>query len=89
MMTKVRFFLSLVWHTCRYPPSRKVAWTMASVWAFALCTPFLSIALNPARGLDLTIWVGWSNLICIFLDSFILTMSVKGLRWRLSQDKNK
>lgn len=86
--SKFRMFVFLSWHTCRHPPSRKVAWTMTAVWAFVLILPGISIILNPARGLDMTIWVGWSNMICILLDSFMLATSIAGLRWIYSQKKS-
>jgi uncharacterized membrane protein len=81
MMTKIQVFVFIVWSVARRPPSRRVAWTMAAVWAFALILPGISVALNPARALDLTIWVGWSNLICICLDGFMLYTAICGLLW--------
>jgi hypothetical protein len=80
-MNKLRMIAFATWDVCRHPPSRKVAWLFAGMWAVVLFLPGLSIALNPNRGLDLTIYVGWSNLICICLDSFMLYTSVRGLLW--------
>jgi hypothetical protein len=81
-------FVLTVLAVCRFPPTRKVAWTMTVLWAVALVLPGISIALNPARGLDLTIWVGWSNLICIFADGYMLAMSIMGLHWVYSRKKS-
>lgn len=88
MMTKVRWALLLIWNACRYPRTRKQGWIMASVWAFALFLPMVSILLSPSgRGLDFTIWVGWSNLICIILDMYMLYISIQGLLWAYSRPR--
>lgn len=72
----------------RWPITEKYAWTMSAIWAGALLFPLVSVGLNPARGLDLTIWVGWSNAICIILDTFMLSQSVKGLLWIRRMEKS-
>jgi uncharacterized membrane protein len=81
-------FVFIIWRTCRFPPTCRAAWTMTTVWAIALVLPGISIILNPARGLDLSIWVGWSNVICILLDGYMLANSILGLRWIYSREKS-
>ena len=84
-MTKIRTVLWLIWSVCRRPPSHKIAWTMVAAWAIALFLPALSIFLSPNfRGLDMTTWVGWSNVICASLDLFMLYTSIHGLLWSYS-----
>ena len=85
MMTKIRFALLLVWNGCRYPRTRKQGWVMVSAWTIALFLPLVSILISPnGRGLDFTIWVGWSNVICIVLDIYMLSIAIEGLLWRYS-----
>lgn len=78
-------FLRDIWRAildvCRHPPSRKTGWVMVAVWATALLFPVTSVALNPERGLDLTIWQGWSNVLCGSLDAYMLYRSFLGLLW--------
>ena len=86
-MDKVRMVLWIIWATCRRPPSLKAAWTLALVWGFASVLPALSIGLNPARGLDLTIWVGWCNLFSLSIDAPMLYISIRGLLWRRALER--
>jgi hypothetical protein len=60
---------------------------MTLVWAAAIVLPILSVSLNPARGLDVTIWVGWCNLFSVFVDGFMLTNSIRGLLWRQALER--
>jgi len=81
-MTKIRTVLWLIWSVCRRPPTRRIAWTMVAAWTVALFLPALSILISPNfRGLDMTTWVGWSNVICASLDLFMLYTSIHGLLW--------
>lgn len=81
MVTKIRMLAWIVWSFTRRPPDRKTAWVAIAVWAAALILPGIAVGVNPARGLDMTTWVGWSNLICICLDSFMLYTAIRGLLW--------
>lgn len=76
-----RQVVAIAWRTPRRPPSRRSAWVMTLVWLGALCLPVLSICLNPERGLDLTIWVGWCNWFSIIADGTMLYRSILGLLW--------
>lgn len=87
-MNDVRGVLHFFMEIHRHPASRTAAWVVTSAWGIALLFPITSVALNPARGLDLTIWVGWSNVICIILDTCMLSLSVKGLLWIRRMEKS-
>lgn len=80
-MSKVRIILWIIYATCRRPPTLKAGWTLVAAWAIATVPPVLSVALNPVRGLDLSIWVGWSNLISFCIDVPMLVLSTRGLLW--------
>jgi len=65
---------------CRRPMSRKWAWIMMLIWAFASTAP--AIAIYTEGGFDFSRWTGWNNLIVGTFDGFMLYQSVRGLMWK-------
>ena len=88
MTTRTRFLGWLMWHVSWHPPKRSAAWVMTSAWFVALLFPLTSVALNPERGLDLSYWAGWSNMLCGALDLFFLYCSIHGLLWIYTEGKS-
>lgn len=84
MMNKLRWVALVIWGACRYPRTVRQGWVMVSAWTIALFLPLISILIPNGRGLDFTIWVGWSNTLCIIADVYLLYISIHGLLWRYS-----